>query len=306
MPDVRNSHLALNQFRKIGPAACRRLEVYFSDLSEVFRSSALELARAGLTAELATEFVSWRKSWRHEFARTELKEAEINFVTWNDNDYPIWLKEIADPPPLLYYRGQLGIDPQNSLAVVGARRHSAYAPKVLDQLLPPAIRAGIIIISGLARGVDSLAHNITLKHGGLTWAVMGSGLARIYPAENQVLADRILAGGGTLLSEFPPSTAPLRQNFPQRNRIISGLTRATLVIEAAKISGALITARYCLEQGRDVLTVPGNIFSESSIGPNQLIRSGAKPILEASDLLAVFNLEGSTKGGAPDRKRANY
>jgi DNA processing protein len=176
------------------------------------------------------------------------------------------------------------------LAVVGSREHSPYAARAVEALLPPISRAGITIVSGLAHGVDALAHQSALDGGGSTIAVLGSGLshARLYPSANRGLAERIITNGGLLLSEFPPQTAPLKQNFPRRNRIISGLAQATLVIECREKSGALITAACALEQNREVLAVPGEISYEFSRGPNNLIKQGAKTITKAEDILEIF------------------
>lgn len=286
-------YLSFSYFYKIGPQKITKLLAYFPDLGVAFNASRPELERAGLEAGLAGEFTAWRKNFSLAAAKKELENEKINFITWNDASYPKLLKEISRPPYILYYRGNLGGGDTNRLAVVGARQHSAYASKIISELLPPLIRAGIEIISGLAIGVDALAHQAALSNQGITLAILGSGLSTrdIYPAVNRQLADKIIASGGALISEFPPGTAPLKQNFPQRNRIISGLCQATLVIEARQKSGSLITAQSALEQNREVLAVPGNIFSEFSQGPNGLISAGAKTVLGAEDVLEIFNLQ---------------
>jgi len=174
--------------------------------------------------------------------------------------------------------------------------------------LPPVISSGIEIVSGLAIGVDSLAHKLTLKYSGKTIAVLGSGLSRdcLYPASNLNLADSIIDSNGLIISEFPPLTPPLSQNFPQRNRIISGLSQAVLIVEAAAKSGSLITARYALEQNRDVLSVPGNIYSNFSIGTNNLIKEGAKLIAASDDVLEIFNIQNQSNYQMSNQKLFHY
>jgi DNA processing protein len=286
-------HLAFSHFQKIGPKNLQRLENYFPDLATAFHANYFDLANAGLSAKLRDEFLKWRPSFSLEKALHDLDKNHISFITWNDKSYPQILKEIYSPPPILYFKGLCHGENKNRLAVVGSRKHSAYGEKIITELLPLVIKYEIEIISGLALGIDSLAHKITLKNKGLTTAVLGSGLDSnsIYPRENIFLAKKIIESGGTIISEFPPGTPPLKQNFPQRNRIIAGLSQATLVIESKSKSGALITAHRALEQNREVAAVPGNIFSIFSAGPNNLIASGAKSILNAEDILSLFKIE---------------
>lgn len=284
-------YLGFSYFRKIGPMAWRRLENYFSSLAAAWSADRGELIKTGLSEKVSAEFIAWRKRQNLPALAAGLEKAGINYITWREAAYPSALSEIAAAPPVLYHRGPLtDVSVRRSLAVVGSRRADFYAEKTVNKLLPPLVKAGITIISGLAQGVDSLAHQAALNVGGRTWAVLGSGLVagQIYPATNRRLAENILNRGGALISEFPPGTPPYRQNFPQRNRIIAGLARATLVIEARAKSGALITANYALEQNREVLAVPGSIFSEFSAGPNNLIKAGAMAVTEPADLLALF------------------
>lgn len=285
--------LGFSYFLKIGPITMRKIEQSFSNLQTAFWANSLELEKAGLSQKLSTDFIKWRKNFSFNRALEELTKEKIKFLTWHDENYPKLLLEIPAPPFILYYRGNFGKQTTNRLAVVGSRHHSAYAEKIITELLPQVIKNGIEIISGLAKGVDTLAHCITLNNQGVTLAVLGSGLSRknIYPVINKLLAENIIKNGGAIISEFPPSIPPLKQNFPQRNRIISGLARATLIIEAQAKSGALITANYSLEQNREVLAVPGNIFSSYSDGPNNLIKLGAKVIGNFEDILEVFNIQ---------------
>ena len=292
----RQAYLGFSYFAKIGPISMGLLEKYFSSPASAYLANSFYLEKAGIKQKLATEFINWRETFDLAAAENELKKENIAFITWHDLKYPALLKEIPAPPFLLYYRGSLealGDQKKNRLAVVGSRKHSAYAERVINEFLPELIEQKIEIISGLALGVDSLSHRATLNNNGLTIAVLGTGLdsKSIYPTINRHLAEEIINHGGVIISEFPPKTPPLRQNFPQRNRIISGLAQATLVIEAKEKSGSLITADFALNQNREVLAIPGNIFAEFSQGPNNLIKSGAKVITEIEDILEVFRLE---------------
>jgi len=290
------AYLGFNYFTKIGPVKIKRLLAYFPDIATAFQAEFGDLKRAGVKEALAEEFVYWRRSFQAEMIQENLAKNKINFLSWEDLLYPKILLNISSPPPSFYYRGHLKErDSSNDykLAVVGSRRFSAYSEKIINTLFPALIKAGIKIISGLALGVDTIAHQTTLTNQGITWAILGSGLTpkNIYPAENFSLAERIVAQGGALISEFPPDFPPLKQNFPQRNRLIAGLCAATLIVEAPQKSGALITANFALEEGREVLAVPGNIFSELSIGANNLLKEGAYLVNQASDILNIYGLE---------------
>jgi len=288
----RDAYLAFNNFQKIGPMGLRKIENYFADLATAWPAKITDLMQTGLPLNLIEEFIVWRKSFSLEKAKEELAAQDIKFITAKDDNYPLLLQEIAAAPPLLYYQGALHTAVNTRrLAVVGSRQHSAYAEKIITELLPDIIKQNIEIVSGLALGVDSLAHQTTLHTRGITLAVLGSGLNNIYPRNNLKLAKNIINSGGALISEFPPNTPPYKTNFPRRNRLISGLTEATLVIEAKRKSGALITATYALEQNREVLAIPGSIFSEFSTGPNQLIKEGAMLINEIGDILKIFKIE---------------
>jgi len=274
----------------------KQLEIYFSEARFAYWASSEKLEKAGLKNKLITEFVNWRKNINLEIIENSLKNENICFITWHNRDYPSILKEIYDPPFIIYYKGSINIFNKitsNRLAIVGSRKHSAYAEKILNIFIPTLVNNNIEIVSGLALGIDSLAHQICLEHNGLTIAVLGSGLTRenIYPALNYPLSQTIICNKGLLISEFPPQTQPLKQNFPQRNRIISGLCQATLIIEAKEKSGALITAFHALEQNREIMTIPGNIFSDYSIGPNKLIKLGAKVITSPDEILEFFKIQ---------------
>ena len=290
--DEQKYQLAFNHFQKFGPIKMLLIENYFPDLRTAFYSPVIGLEKAGLGPNLVKKFIAWRESFSLEDCLNELEKENIKIITWHDQEYPRLLLEIHAPPPLLYYIGDINtLSPKRDfLAVVGSREHSAYANKIVSELIKPLIKEKIIIVSGLAYGVDTLAHQETLLNQGQTIAVLGCGLSAdiIYPYNNRRLAEEIINNNGLLLSEFPPKTEPLKMNFPQRNRIISGLCQATLVIESKNKSGSLITAYQALDQNREVLAVPGNIFSEFSQGPNNLIKKGAKVILAAEDILEIF------------------
>jgi DNA processing protein len=205
----------------------------------------------------------------------------------DDPEYPALLREIPEPPPVLFALGDLRLLERPAVAIVGSRDHSDYGGEVAHALAWGAASGGLAVVSGMARGLDAVAHNAALEAGGATIGVLGNGLGVIYPAANRALYQRV-AERGLLLTEFPPGEKPSAGSFPRRNRLISGLARVTVVVEAAEGSGALITAGTALDQGRDVMVVPGNITSPSSVGANRLIRDGAEPLLSSDDLLAHY------------------
>jgi DNA processing protein len=205
----------------------------------------------------------------------------------DDLEYPALLRTIPDPPPVLFAVGDLALVSRPATAIVGSRDHSGYGAEVCRALAGAAARTGLVIVSGMARGLDAIAHTAALDSNGGTIGVLGNGLGVIYPAANRALYERV-AHEGLLLSEFAPGDRPHAGSFPRRNRLISGLSRVTVVVEAAAGSGALITAGTALDQGREVLAVPGNITSPISVGTNRLIRDGATPVLEPADLLQHF------------------
>jgi DNA processing protein len=213
----------------------------------------------------------------------------ISVLTWEDNAYPPRLKEIDQPPPVLYVRGELMDEDSWAVAIVGTRRVSAYGRQVTEELAAFLAQNGVTVVSGLARGVDAIAHQAALNAGGRTLAVLGSGVDRIYPPENRQLAEKMMQSGA-VISDYAPGTPPESSNFPPRNRIISGLSMAVVVVEAGETSGALITAQFAVDQGREVFAVPGNILAPQSKGTNRLIQQGARPLLAAQDILDVLNL----------------
>ncbi len=219
----------------------------------------------------------------------KLERAGVLAQTWNDPAYPRRLKEIHDPPPVLYLRGNILPQDERSVAVVGTRKATAYGREVAGALAGDLARSGVTVISGLARGIDSIAHKAALEAGGRTVAVFGSGLDVVYPAEHARLA-REVEDSGALVSEYPLGTRPMSSHFPMRNRVISGMTLGTLVVEAPDKSGALLTVKHALEQDREVFCVPGSIFSPTSVGTNALIQQGAKLVMNHEDILEELNL----------------
>ncbi len=218
-----------------------------------------------------------------------LNNREITVLFYTDADYPEQLKNIYDPPPVLFLRGRADCFNEISVALVGARKATPYGLSVTENLARELAGAGVVVVSGMARGIDAAAHRGTLDAGGKTIAVLGCGVDVIYPKENGRLMGSIVQNG-VVISEFPPGTPPDAWHFPVRNRVISGLCRVVVVVEAAERSGALITAHVALEQGRDVMAVPGNITSKLSRGPNELIKQGAAPVLGARDIIEELGL----------------
>lgn len=282
--------LSFNVFFKIGSRKIFSLLSSFNNLSSIYNADFLDLKRAGLEESLIYDFLKWRSSFKIAPVLESLKEEGIDFCYFYENTYPQILKEIYNPPLVLYFKGCLNFNDSLSLSVVGSRNNSPYGEKVVNKIIKASCEYNLIIISGLAIGIDSIAHTKTLEHKGKTIAVLGSGLDKrsIYPRCNACLMEKIIKNKGAVISEFPLGTSPLRQNFPQRNRIIAGLSRATLIIEAKKKSGSLITAYQALNEGREVMAVPGSIFSDLSEGTNDLIARGAKIINKESDVLSFY------------------
>ncbi len=268
--------IALNMVRGIGPRTANQLLSRFGSPAGVFAASRFAMEKEGLKPETIAELKdsSILEKANAEIERLETLNARV--ITLDDDDYPYLLREIHDPPIALYVRGDFrkAIE-RPCLAVVGSRRCSTYGVNVAESLSRDLASHGLTIVSGLARGIDAAAHRGALELGGQTIAVVGTGLESTYPKEHKKLEEQIIASGA-IVSEFPLGTPPLPQNFPYRNRILSGLCFGVLIVEASEHSGSLITARLAYEQGREVFAVPGNITSQTSFGPNFLIKDGAK------------------------------
>lgn len=285
--------VAFNQFHeKIGPARIKRLINFFGDLKKAWVAENEQLERAGLESDLAKEFCAARLTVDPDKEIEKLEKEKISPITILDENYPRLLREIYDPPVLLYVKGAIKPEDEKSLAIVGTRNISSYGQQATNHLGGQLAQAGLTIVSGLARGVDTLAHLAALQNNGRIIAVIGSGIdqASIYPPSNRRLAQQITEQGA-LISEYPIGSFALKHHFPARNRIISGLSLGTLVIEAAEKSGALLTSRHALEQNREIFAVPGSIYSTNSCGPNNLIKMGAKLVTGAQDILEELNLK---------------
>jgi DNA processing protein len=274
--DARLAWLALALTPRMGPTRCARAVRSLGDAARLFSASLTELESTGMPAESA-QFIfdgHARAAAVEEAARTEAQQAV--FLTPEDPAYPARLLDIYDPPTVLWVRGRAALLDRPGLAIVGTRQPTPYGAGMAEVLARDLAQRGLVILSGMARGVDTCAHRGALVAHGATVAVWGTGIDVIYPKENKKLAEQIVAEGGAIVSEFPLGTFPAPQNFPIRNRTLSGISIAVLVVEAAEHSGTRITARCALEQGRDVYAVPGNATSRNAWGPNTLIKQGAK------------------------------
>lgn len=281
--------VAFNRVAGIGAMRVQRLTAAFGTLAQAWVAPAAALADAGLDERASQAILHWRREIDPERELARVRQAGLGVLTLNDAAYPRLLREVSQPPPLLYFRGALDAADEWALAVVGTRRPTVYGRDVAERLAGELTQAGITVVSGLAKGIDSHAHRGALAAGGRTIAVLGNGLDFIYPPENRTLAAQI-ADSGALLSEYALGTQPAAENFPPRNRIISGLCLASVVVEAPEASGALITAGFAGEQGRDVFAVPGPVTSPASVGCHRLIQDGAKLVQSAQDILDELNL----------------
>jgi DNA processing protein len=281
--------VGFNLVKGIGAVRLQALREHFGDLSLAWQAPLDALQAAGLSQKIAERVIQARASVDLDGFMEQIAAQGIQVLTWEDEAYPSRLKEIDQPPPILYLRGELTTEDSWAVAVVGTRRVTAYGRQVTEELASYLAQNGVTVVSGLARGVDAIAHQAALKAGGRTLAVMGNGVDRIYPPEHRALGEQILASGA-LLSDYAPGTPPESANFPPRNRLISGLSLAVVVVEAGETSGALITAQFAVDQGREVFAVPGNILAPQSKGTNRLIQQGAHPLLSARDVLEALNL----------------
>ncbi len=282
--------LGFNIVPRIGPVRIRALLKHLGSLEAAWHADSSQLLAAGLDRLALQNLVTIRASISLDEEWEKVERLGVQLVTWEDQAYPRLLREIDDAPPLLYVRGQLSADDEWAVAVVGTRRSTSYGREAAHQIAGDLARNNITVVSGMARGIDSEAHKAALEAGGRTIAVLGCGIDIIYPPENRALAEAILKSGA-LVSEYPTGTQPEARNFPPRNRIISGLSLGTVIVEGDENSGAMITARFALEQNREVFAVPGNITYKHSGGTNKLIRDGeAKLILSVEDILVELNL----------------
>lgn len=287
----RIARLCLGSFSGFGSHTLRKLFLAFPSPEKAWLASPSQLAKYGISSKIIRHFAEWRATVDPSELVQQLLKEQITVIFKDDPTFPQSLGNSSDPPEILFVRGDLQDVP--SVAFVGTRRFTSYGKRCVELLVPNVARAGLGIVSGLALGIDALAHEVTLQTGGYTIAVLGTGIddASLYPRENYALAQRILEAGGAIISEFPPGTSSRKENFPIRNRIIATLTAATVVVEGAPESGSMITAKCALEENREVLAVPGPIWSETSQGTNQLLKLGAKPCTKAEDVLEALALD---------------
>ncbi|MCX5717444.1 MAG: DNA-processing protein DprA [Nitrospirae bacterium] len=295
--------IALSDVPDIGTVTARKLLAIYKKPEAAFKAPYKELANirgiGPAKAKNIKEYSEWGK------IDTQLKKLDANgikIVTFSNKDYPEMLKNIEDAPIILYIKGIIQKEDRYAVAIVGSRKYSSYGKLAAEKLSSGLSSMGFTIVSGMARGIDTLAHTAAINSGGRSIAVLGSGIDVPYPPENRGLMEK-LAISGCVISEFPPGTPPEKENFPKRNRIISGLSLGVLVVEAAADSGSLITATYAIEQGKEVFAVPGNINSANSKGTNDLIKKGAKLVQSAEDV--IEELTPILKGYMRTRERAN-
>ena len=289
--DDKRAFICLNLVPGVGPIKVKRLIEIFGSSSAIFTQSSKSLQGVeGIGAKLANEITSGPHSFNPDDELRMADKAGVTIITQSCAEYPTYLREIPDPPLVLYVKGNCSIlnQPQRTIAMVGSRRPSHYGIKMAETLAVSAVTADWITISGLAIGIDTVSHRATVNAGGTTIAVLGSGLGRLYPQENLELARKICEKGA-VISEFPMTYPPDRRSFPMRNRIISGMSCGTIVVEAGLKSGTLITANQAADQGRNVFAVPGRANEPGSKGCHSLIRDGAKLIENFADVLEEYN-----------------
>ncbi|NLZ92678.1 MAG: DNA-protecting protein DprA [Firmicutes bacterium] len=279
--------LALNRISTLGARRIRHLVKTYGDAKSAYYATEKQLSESGLPPKVLASFLREREQIKPQEEWQRCRDLGISVVIPNDTSYPVLLKEIYDPPAVLYYRGDLQVLSQFTVAVVGSRKTTTYGRTAAEKLASDLARQGVVIVSGMARGIDTCAHRGALSASGKTAAVLGSGLDICYPPENRALMEKIVQNG-VVISEFPPGTQPKPAHFPMRNRIISGLSYGVVVVEAAEKSGALITTDFALEQGREVFAVPGSIHSPQSRGCHRLLKEGAEVCETAADVLLAL------------------
>jgi DNA processing protein len=276
-----------------GPRRLMSLFEGFGSFERAFLASSLELRASGVDGKVLEQWVEHKRNFDAEKEMEKILNLGVSLLDFRDDGYPEMLKQCHDFPPLLYYRGEMLPRDALCISVVGSRKSTSYGNLAIDLIGKPLVDHGVILVSGLAFGIDGLVHKLCVNNRSKTVAVLGSGVddRSIYPREHFNLAMEILENGGLIISEYPPNTPSLKQNFVARNRIIAGLSVGTLVVEAAGHSGSLITAQQAIDFDRTVYAVPGPISSEMSEGPNNLLKIGARPVTKASDILQDLNIE---------------
>lgn len=282
--------MGFNHVSGIGPVRLNQLVKIFGSVEAAWNAGRDELIGAGLNMAIVNELIKVRSRLDLDREYERLLSKGFFLMTWESEDYPQRLLEIEYPPPVLYLWGKLEPVDRWAVAIVGTRRMSPYGESIARDLAIALAANNVTVISGMARGIDGIAHRSALEANGRTIAILGSGLDHLYPAEHRHLAEEI-AHQGAIMTEYPLGTRPEGRNFPTRNRIISGLSLIVVIIEAGESSGALITAHFAAEQGREVFAVPGSIHSQASKGTNRLILDGARPLLAVEDVLETLNLD---------------
>jgi DNA processing protein len=276
----------------IGRVKLSQLETYFGNLEKAWKAGIGDLKKAGLDSKTVKALETSRPQIDLDAEMEKLERNGVKVYSYHDTEYPARLKEIYDYPPLIYVKGELMTQDEWCIAVVGTRQATVYGRQVTEEIVSDLTRNKLTVVSGLARGIDTVAHRSALKAGGRTIAILANGFDTIYPGENTNLA-RTIVDQGALISEYPLGTKPRPDNFPRRNRIMSGVSLGVLVIEANDSSGAIITAHMALEQNREVFAIPGSILSPMSRGTNTLIQEGAKLVRNCTDILEELNLTAS-------------
>lgn len=292
MEDDKKYLLALHTVEGLGPVRLKNLLEFFGSVKKAWEAKPAEWLKSRIPEHVLKNFSKTKANLDINKYHLKLASQNILTISWLDNNYPKLLKELYDPPFLLYCQGDLSLLSKKALAVVGTRKISSYGRFVTEKITHELASAGLVIVSGLARGVDTIAHQTTLSVQGKTIAVLGGGLNHVYPGENIALAKKIIQNG-LIISESPPDSLPTAGSFPARNRIISGLSLGVVITEAAKDSGSLITARLALEQGREVFAVPGPITSSLSMGALLLIKDGASVVTSPADILEQIGIDQS-------------
>lgn len=294
LPDALYTHL-FNLLPQFGNNRLLKLSNYFPSYKEGFFATSQELEYAGIEPEIINHWDKFKTTINPEHEWEKLQTEKINLLTPHSNSYPALLREIEKYPALLYFKGIMPDWDELCIAAVGTRKITNYGRTVTPLIIDPLIDAGVTMVSGMAYGVDATVHKMAIEKQKRTVAILGCGLdnSSIYPKEHAWLADQIIENGGALISEYPIGTAALKYHFIARNRIISGMSAATIIVECNLKSGSLITARYALEQNRAVYAVPGQIYAEQSQGPNNLIKMGARLVTCAQDILEDLNIENS-------------
>lgn len=297
-----NNHdaaIAIANFGRFGARTLKKMRTFFASPAELWSATPERLREIGLTANGVSAFVAFRENYNAAAVAEAMQKDGITIVAIDDDDYPALLREIDDPPAALFVRGDIkNLADRKHVAVVGSRHCTEYGRAAGKLLAHRIAQAGVVIVSGLAFGLDEVAHRAAIAANGITLAVLGCGMQGVDNSRQMLLIDQILAANGVIMSEFPLSIGPLIHHFPQRNRIVAGVSQATLVVEAAEESGSLITARLAVECNRDVFMVPGPITSSTSAGTNRFIQDGAQVALSGDDVLQALGL-----GGTPARNR---